>query len=70
MKIGAVFPQTEIGTDLIAVRDYVQAAESLGYDHLIAYDHVLGANAGSRPGWAASTFIRICSTIHLCSSAM
>ena len=56
MKIGAVFPQTEIGTDLLAVRDYVQAAESLGYDHLIAYDHVLGANAGSRPGWGGVHF--------------
>ena len=52
MKIGAVFPQTEIGTDLVAVRDYAQAVESLGYDHLIAFDHVLGANARSRPGWS------------------
>ena len=54
MRIGAVFPQTEIGTDPIAVRDYVQAVESLGYDHLIAYDHVLGANAASRPGWSGA----------------
>jgi probable F420-dependent oxidoreductase len=51
MRTGAVFPQTEIGADPVAVRDYVQAAESLGYTHLLAYDHVLGANAGSRPGW-------------------
>ena len=51
MKLGVVFPQTEIGADPVAVRDYVQAAESLGYDHMIAYDHVLGANAASRPGW-------------------
>ena len=54
MRIGAVFPQTEIGTDPIAVRDYAQAVESLGYDHLIAYDHVLGANAASRPGWSGA----------------
>ena len=52
MRIGVVFPQTEIGGDPTAVRDYAQAAEALGYDHLLAYDHVLGANAASRPGWS------------------
>ena len=45
MKLGVVFPQTEIGSDPVAVRDYVQATEDLGYDHLIVYDHVLGADA-------------------------
>ena len=43
MRVGVVFPQTEIGSDPAAVRDYVQAAEGLGYSHLIVYDHVLGA---------------------------
>ena len=52
MRVGVVFPQTEIGADPVSIRDYAQAAESLGYDHLLAYDHVLGANAGSRPDWA------------------
>ena len=51
MKLGVVFPQTEIGTDPTAIRDYAQAAEALGYNHIIAYDHVLGANTASRPGW-------------------
>ena len=54
MRLGVVFPQTEIGTDPIAARDYAQAAESLGYDHLLAFDHVLGANADSRPGWSGA----------------
>ena len=54
MQIGAVFPQTEIGADYGAARDYAQAAESLGYDHLVAFDHVIGANAGSRPGWSGA----------------
>ena len=54
MRLGVVFPQTEIATDPIAVRDYAQAAESLGYDHLLAFDHVLGANADSRPGWSGA----------------
>ena len=44
MQIGVVFPQLEIGNDPEAIRDYAQAAESLGYDHLLVYDHVLGAN--------------------------
>jgi len=51
MKIGVIFPQTEIGTDPIAIRDYAAAAEEAGYDHLVAYDHVIGANPASRPGW-------------------
>lgn len=51
MRFGVIFPQTEIGPEPSAVRDYAQAAESLGYDHLLAYEHVLGANAASRPGW-------------------
>ena len=51
MLIGVVFPQTEIGSDPVCIKDYAQAAESLGYDHLLAYDHVLGANPASRPDW-------------------
>jgi len=35
MQFGIVFPQTEIGADPAAVRDYTQAAEALGYAHLI-----------------------------------
>jgi probable F420-dependent oxidoreductase len=51
MRFGVVFPQTEIGTDPITIRDYAQAAEELGYHHVLAYDHVIGANPASRPGW-------------------
>ncbi len=51
MHLGVVFPQTEITPDPGAVRDYAQAAEALGYNHLLVYDHVLGANLASRPGW-------------------
>lgn len=49
MKIGVVFPQIEIGPDTVPVRDYAQAAEELGYSHLLAYDHVLGAGLENRP---------------------
>lgn len=43
MKIGCTFPHNEIGTDPTAIRDFAQAAEQLGYSHLMIYDHVLGA---------------------------
>jgi len=50
VKIGAIFPTTEIGTDPTAIRDWAQAAEGLGMSHVIAYDHVLGAvHAGREP---------------------
>lgn len=51
MKIGVVFPQTEFGGDPAAIRDYTQAAEDLGYTHILAYDHILGANPDRPGGW-------------------
>ncbi|HET6261120.1 MAG TPA: LLM class F420-dependent oxidoreductase [Chloroflexia bacterium] len=51
MLTGVVFPQTEIGDDPGKVRDYAQAAEQLGYSHILAYDHVLGASTKNRPDW-------------------
>lgn len=51
MQVGVVFPQLEIGSDPAAIRDYAQAVEELGYAHLLAYDHVLGADIQHHPGW-------------------
>jgi probable F420-dependent oxidoreductase len=51
MRIGVTFPQNEITADPVAVRDYAQAAEGLGYTHLLAYDHVVGADITNRPDW-------------------
>jgi probable F420-dependent oxidoreductase len=51
MQIGAVFPQTEFGNDPAAIRDYAQTVEGLGYTHVLAYDHVLGANPNRPGGW-------------------
>jgi probable F420-dependent oxidoreductase len=48
MRFGAVFPTTEIGNDPIAIRDFAQAAEALGYVRLTTYDHVLGADHADR----------------------
>ena len=44
MKFGVTFPQTEIGADPVAIRDFAQAAEAAGFDYLVTYDHVLGAH--------------------------
>lgn len=52
MKLGAVFPQTEIGANPAELREYVQTVESLGYDYLMIYDHVLGANPDRPGGWS------------------
>jgi probable F420-dependent oxidoreductase len=49
MKIGVIYPQTELQGDPQAVRRIGLAAEELGYDHLLAYDHVLGATHDREP---------------------
>ncbi len=50
MKAGVVYPQIELGGDTGAVKAFAQAAEELGYDHIVIYDHVLGAvHAGREP---------------------
>jgi probable F420-dependent oxidoreductase len=55
VRIGAVFPQTEIGDDPGEIRDWAQAVEGLGYRHALAFDHVLGAGVDTRPGWTGYT---------------
>ncbi len=52
MQIGVVFPQTELGADVGAVRAYARGVEQLGYAHLLAYDHVVGADPAIHQGWA------------------
>ena len=44
MKAGAIFPQTECGTDVAAIAEFVRAVEAMGFDHLFVADHVLGAD--------------------------
>lgn len=51
MRIGAVFPQTEYPSNSAAVAEYAQHAESLGFKHILAYDHILGANPKRPGGW-------------------
>lgn len=52
MKYGVIFPQLEIGADPVVIRDYVQAIEGMGFDYLMIYDHVLGANPDRAGGWS------------------
>ena len=51
MRVGVVFPQTELGGDVAAVRTYGQGVEGLGFSHLLAYDHVLGADPAVHAPW-------------------
>jgi probable F420-dependent oxidoreductase len=51
MRIGVVYPQTEFSHDPAAIRDYAQTVEGLGFSHVLAYDHVLGANPNRPGGW-------------------
>jgi len=44
MRIGAVFSQANSGTDPSAIRQWAIDAEAAGFDHLMAYDHILGAS--------------------------
>ena len=58
VKIGVVFPQTEIGADAGAIRAYAQRVEELGYRHVLAYDHVLGADPAVHVGWSGPYDVR------------
>ncbi|MDQ3043575.1 MAG: LLM class F420-dependent oxidoreductase [Chloroflexota bacterium] len=52
MRLGAIFPQTEVGADPGAIRAYAQAVETMGFHHILIYDHVLGASTTNRPEWS------------------
>ncbi|HEV8672169.1 MAG TPA: LLM class F420-dependent oxidoreductase [Candidatus Limnocylindria bacterium] len=51
MQVGAVFPQLEIGSDPDTIATYARTVEELGYDHLVVFDHVLGADRDRPGGW-------------------
>jgi probable F420-dependent oxidoreductase len=58
VKIGVVFPQTELGGDPGAVRAFGQRVEELGFSHILAYDHVLGADPQVHQGWSGPYDLR------------
>jgi probable F420-dependent oxidoreductase len=49
MKIGVIYPQTELQGDPQAVHRIGLATEELGFDHLLVYDHALGATHDREP---------------------
>lgn len=49
MKIGLIYPQTELNGDPVAIHKIAMAAEDLGFDYLLAYDHVVGASHDREP---------------------
>jgi probable F420-dependent oxidoreductase len=51
VRIGAVLPQLELPSDPGGLRAYAQGVEALGYTHVLAYDHVLGADPAVHEGW-------------------
>ena len=58
VRIGVVFPQTELGGDVGAVRAYGDGVEALGFTHVLAYDHVVGADPDVHRGWAGPYDVR------------
>jgi probable F420-dependent oxidoreductase len=58
MRIGVVFPQTELGGDPGAVRAFGTAASELGYAHIAVFDHVVGADPAVHRGWSGPYDIR------------
>jgi probable F420-dependent oxidoreductase len=51
VKLGVVFPQTEIGADPNAIRGYAVGVEKAGFDYLSAYDHVMGHRPADPVRW-------------------
>jgi probable F420-dependent oxidoreductase len=52
MHIGVTLPQTEIGGAVADLRTYAEGVEQLGYDHIVAYEHVVGADPAVYTDWS------------------
>jgi probable F420-dependent oxidoreductase len=51
VRMGVTFPQADLELDAGATREFAQAVEEMGFDHMLCYDHVLGAGRRTRPDW-------------------
>ncbi len=49
LQIGAFFPTRDMPADRVAIRDWAQAAEAIGFDFVEVSDHVLGADRSALP---------------------
>ena len=69
MRLGVALPIVDIGGGPAALKEFVQAAEAIGYHGIAAPEHVLGANVASRPAGPSRAPARpISITTHLCCS--
>jgi probable F420-dependent oxidoreductase len=53
-QLGVVFPQTELGGDVAVLRTWATTVEELGFEHVMIYDHVVGADPAVHVGWAGA----------------
>jgi probable F420-dependent oxidoreductase len=51
-QLGAFFPTRDMPADPVAIRDWAQAAESIGFDFVEVSDHVLGADRAALPDFS------------------
>ena len=51
MRIGAIYPQIDLGRDPGPARAYAQAVEGLGYRHITCFDQVVGLDRNSFERW-------------------
>jgi len=51
LQYGAFFPTRDMPADRVAIRDWAQAAEAIGFDYIEVSDHVLGADRTAIPGF-------------------
>jgi len=51
MRLGIYYPQNELGTDPEVITEFAQGVESMGYDHVMIFDHVAPDTPESKPGW-------------------
>lgn len=58
LTLGAVLPTTEIDADPAAIRDFAQAVEAMGFEHLLIYDHVLGADISVHTDLAGAPYTK------------
>jgi probable F420-dependent oxidoreductase len=49
VRVGAVFPQTEIGNDRNGIARFAARVQELGFQHILAYDHVLSGELAHHP---------------------
>jgi probable F420-dependent oxidoreductase len=53
-RLGVIFPQKNFFGTVRDLAGFARGVEDAGFDHIVAYDHVLGASTATRPGWTGA----------------